>query len=147
MQTNAQLLFQTFTEIGIINQLARAELKQALPEGMSNAQFETLTHLNRVDGPHAPSHMATAFQVTKGAMTHTLGLLQKNGWVRVENHPTDGRGKTVEITKAGQEKYQEAQQKLYALMGKLLAFTSDMDLETLNRDLEKIRVFMDAARN
>ncbi|PHR91283.1 MAG: MarR family transcriptional regulator [Robiginitomaculum sp.] len=147
MQNDARLLFQTFTEIGIINQLARAELKQALPEGMSNAQFETLTHLNRVDGPHGPSQMATAFQVTKGAMTHTLGLLQKNGWVRVETHPTDGRGKTVEITKSGQAKYQEAQQTLYALMGELLAFTSDMDLETLNLNLEKIRVFMDAARD
>lgn len=147
MTDNAQRLFQTFTEIGIIHQLSQAALKQALPDGMTNAQFDVLNHLSRRPGPHAPSQMASAFQLTKGAMTHTLGLLQKNGWVRIEGHPTDGRGKQVSITQNGTHAYVDAQIRIAGMTSELLKETQEIDMDALNKSLAKIRIFMDAARN
>lgn len=147
MTDDAQRLFQTFTEIGIIHQLSQVALKQVLPDGMTNAQFDVLNHLSRRPSPHAPSQMASAFQLTKGAMTHTLGLLQKNGWVKVGNHPTDGRGKQVNITQEGSDAYVDAQTRIAGMTTELLKVTQAIDMDALNENLAKIRIFMDAARD
>lgn len=147
MHDTTTTLFQTFTEIGILHQLSQAVLKQALPDGMTTAQFDVLNHLIRLPGLHAPSQMASAFQLTKGAMTHTLGLLHKNGWVSIESHPTDGRSKQVDITQKGRDAHADAQVRIVSMMSELLSVTADIDMENLNKNLATIRIFMDAARN
>ena len=101
-----------FTEIGIINQLAETFLRRVLPKPLTIAQFHVLTHLTRLPGPHTPTAITNAFQVTKGAMTHTLGLLSKNGWVSIEADLNDGRSKQVEITPEGAEIFQTTVTKL-----------------------------------
>ena len=72
-----------------------------LPPGMSIAQFSVLNHLVRLGGAWAPSRLARAFQVTKGAMTNTLQRLEAQGLIRIDVDPDDARGKLVEITQAG----------------------------------------------
>ena len=71
-----------FNEIGIISQLSSNRLERVLPEGMSVAQFSVLNHLVRLGGSWAPSRLARAFQVTKGAMTNTLQRLEAQGLIR-----------------------------------------------------------------
>ena len=92
-----------FNEIGIISQLSSNRLERVLPEGMSIAQFSLLNHLVRLGGSWAPSRLARAFQVTKGAMTNTLQRLDAQGLIRVATDPDDARGKLVEITDAGRK--------------------------------------------
>ena len=45
--------------------------------------------------------VATALQVSKGAMTNTLGHLERAGWIAVRPDEKDGRSKRVDLTEAG----------------------------------------------
>lgn len=140
-------MYQTFTEIGIINQLAETFLRRVLPKPLTIAQFHVLTHLMRLPGPHTPTQITKAFQVTKGAMTHSLGLLTKNGWVSVTNDPNDGRSKQVEITPAGQSIFMQTIAKLEPYFSEMGSnFPSD-EIKSLTKTLEKIRIFMDDHRD
>jgi DNA-binding MarR family transcriptional regulator len=67
------IMFQFFTEIGIIEQLIRAKLERALPDGIKISQFSVLHHLTRLQGKWSPARLANAFQVTKAAMTNFSG--------------------------------------------------------------------------
>jgi len=64
-EADPRLLFEVFKEIGIIDQLARAQLEAQLPEGLIEPHFSVLNHLvNRGDGA-VPIDMARAFQVPR----------------------------------------------------------------------------------
>jgi len=68
-------LFSFFNEIGIIAQLASNLFAQSLPGGLTQSQFSVLNWFARVDSEATPKRLATAFQVTPGAMTNTLKKL------------------------------------------------------------------------
>lgn len=140
-------MYQTFTEIGIINQLAETFLRRVLPKPLTIAQFHVLTHLTRLPGQHTPTAITSAFQVTKGAMTHTLALLSKNGWVSISADPNDGRSKQVEITPEGEKIFQTTVTKLGPYFTGMSAAFPAEEIETLTKTLTKIRIFMDAARD
>ena len=53
-QTEDPLLFRFFTEVGIIEQLARATLERALPDDLKMSQFIVLNHLVRLGGDWSP---------------------------------------------------------------------------------------------
>lgn len=93
--------FRLFNEIGIIAQLSGNRLERVLPEGMSLAQFSVLNHFCRLGGAWSPTRLASAFQVTKGAMTNTLQRLEAHGFVTIRPDDEDARAKVVEITDAG----------------------------------------------
>ncbi len=95
------LIFRFFTEVGVIEQLARAKLERALPEGMKISQFAVLNHLARLNGKWSPVRLANAFQVTKAAMTNTLQRLESRGLIKIEADPSDGRGKLVSLCREG----------------------------------------------
>ena len=62
-------LFAYFNEIGIIAQLSSAQFEKTLPARLNNSQFSVLNWFRRVDSQATPGRLATAFQVTAGAMT------------------------------------------------------------------------------
>lgn len=99
--TDDPALFRLFNEIGIIHQLATTRLERALPEPLTRAQFLMLNHLVRLGGPRSPQELARSFQVTKGAVTHTMGKLSEQRLIEVWPDPSDGRGKLVDLTEAG----------------------------------------------
>ncbi len=101
--TDDPALWRLFTEVGIIEQLARHKLESSMPEGLKISQFGVLNHLVRLGGTWSPVRLASAFQVTKAAMTNTVGRLEKRGLVEVVADPDDGRGKLVSITDAGRD--------------------------------------------
>ena len=55
------LLFGAFTEIGIIDQLARALLEARLPKGLLSSHFIVLNHLMRVADGRTMVELARAF--------------------------------------------------------------------------------------
>ncbi len=140
-------MYQTFNEIGIINQLAESFLRRVLPEPLTIAQFHVLTHLTRLPGSHTPTQITKAFQVTKGAMTHTLGLLSKNGLVTITPDLEDGRSKHVNITCAGQNIYRQTIEKLTPYFAKMALALPKEDVEIMTKTLGKIRILMDEARD
>ena len=93
--------FLFFNEIGIISQLTSALFERVLPDGLTSSQFGVLNWFARVDTEATPGRLATAFQVTGGAMTNTLKKLHTKGLVKIEPDATSGRKKRVTITARG----------------------------------------------
>jgi DNA-binding MarR family transcriptional regulator len=97
-----QTLFSILNEVGIIEQLSRTQFERALPKGMSLAGFTVLNHFVRLDKvSESPAKLASAFQVTRGAMTNTLQRLAVLGFVEVRPNLDDARSKLVAITPSG----------------------------------------------
>ncbi|MCR9072838.1 MAG: MarR family transcriptional regulator [Alphaproteobacteria bacterium] len=95
------VLFRVLNEIGIIEQLARSAFERVMPHGLKVSQFSVLNHLVRLGDGKRPADLADAFQVTRGAMTNTLGRLEGLGFVDVRPDPKDGRAKIVFLTDSG----------------------------------------------
>lgn len=94
-------VFAFFNEVGIINQLSSALFQKRLPDGVTVAQFSILNHLIRVRDGQTPLKLASAFQVPKTTMTHSLAGLERRGLVEMRANPEDGRSKCVWLTEAG----------------------------------------------
>jgi DNA-binding MarR family transcriptional regulator len=139
-------IFRFFTEIGIIEQLARNRVERRLPHGLKLSQFSALNHFVRLEREESPLQLAKAFQVTKGTMTNTIQRLEALGFVVVRPDPDDGRGKRVGITGAGRAAHRES---LDALGPDLSFIESELGGERFEQVLpmlEKVRVFLDQNR-
>jgi DNA-binding MarR family transcriptional regulator len=94
-------MFRFLNEIGIIAQLSGAAFEKVMPGTMTLPQFVVLNHLTRLGGNRTPVEIARALQVSKGAMTNTIGHLDRAGWIAVRPDDHDGRAKRVDLTEAG----------------------------------------------
>jgi DNA-binding MarR family transcriptional regulator len=101
-------VFAFFNEIGIIAQLSSNRMERAMPHGLTRAQFSVLNWFSRVDDQATPGRLAAAFQVSKGAMTNSLGKLEDKGFVTVTPDPDSGRRKIVRRTAAGKKAWEAA---------------------------------------
>ncbi len=145
--TDDPITFRLFTEIGIIEQLARNRLERDLPGGLKVSQFAVLNHLVRLGGAWSPVRLANAFQVTKGAMTNTLQRLEKRGLIIIEADPSDGRGKLVSITKTGRDMRTRCVESVGPLLANLAKELSDKDFAAALPVLEKVRNYLDSHRS
>lgn len=146
-ETNpAEQAFRFMAEIAIISQLSGAALEKLMPEGMTMSQFGVLNHLCRLGGEWSPVRLANAMQVTKAAMTNTLGHLSGKGLVAVRPDDSDGRAKLVSVTADGM-KARDAT--VTALTPELAALVDGVSAETLAEAvplLERVRRFLDQRR-
>ena len=138
--------FLVFNEIAIIAQLAQNRLERSLPPGLSAAQFGLLNHFARRGGEESPAQLASAFQVTKGAMTNTLQRLEAQGFIRVVPHGEDGRRKLVSITPEGVAAHGQAILALRPYFASLRAAFSDQDFEAALPFLRSMRAWLDENR-
>ena len=141
------IAFRLFTEIGIIEQLARNRLERCLPDGLKVSQFIVLNHLVRLGGDWSSARLAIAFQVTKGAMTNTLQRLEKRNLLRIVADPRDGRGKLVSITEAGRKLRGRSVECISPLLIDLSRELSDRDFAVVLPVLEKVRKYLDSHRS
>ncbi|WP_411891384.1 MarR family winged helix-turn-helix transcriptional regulator [Yoonia sp. SDW83-1] len=139
--------FTFFNEIGIIEQLSRAFLEAQLPDGIIAPHFSVLNHLIRVRDGQTPLVLARAFQVPKTTMTHTLGGLQKHGLVDIRPNPKDARSKCVWITDAGRTLREETITALAPDLRAVAEVVSPADLDRVLPILEKLRQYLDQARD
>ncbi|HLI65642.1 MAG TPA: MarR family transcriptional regulator, partial [Caulobacteraceae bacterium] len=96
-----------FAEIAAIAQLSRARVERALPDGLSQAGLNMLSHLAQ-HGETSPAALARAFALTKGAVTNTLQRLGARGLIRILGDAADGRRKRIALTAAGIAAYDRA---------------------------------------
>lgn len=89
-----------FSELFVADQLARSRVAKVLPKGMEISHFSVLNLLAR-GGEKSPAELARAFNVTRGAMTNTIGKLEWAGYVHVRPDWDDARRKYVSISPAG----------------------------------------------
>ena len=139
-------LFAYFNEIGIIAQLSSAIFEKNLPEGLNNSQFSVLNWFSRVDSEATPGRLATAFQVTAGAMTNTLKKLESKGLVKIEPDEFSGRKKKVTITPQGEFVRKQAIASAAPLFQE---FAEKFPLENIDaqvKELIKVREYLDQRR-
>lgn len=118
-----------------------------MPTGLSLAQFGVLNHFARRNSVESPAQLASAFQVTRGAMTNTLSRLEKRDFVKIEPDPKDGRAKLVQITDKGRNMHQIC---IDALGPMLQSLAEGVDIAGFSRtlpQLQAVRRFLDEARN
>ena len=89
-----------FSELFVADQLARSRVAKVLPKGMELSHFSVLNLLAR-GGERSPAELARAFNVTRGAMTNTIGKLEWAGYVHVRPDWDDARRKFVSVSPAG----------------------------------------------
>jgi DNA-binding MarR family transcriptional regulator len=145
-QTEDPLLFRFFTEVGIIEQLARATLERALPDDLKMSQFIVLNHLVRLGGDWSPARLANAFQVTKGAITNSLQRLESRGLVKVVPDPNDGRGKLVSLTVKGRSKRDQCVRSIEPLLAELQKTFGEQRFAEVLPVLEEVRRYLDERR-
>lgn len=139
-------LFRFFTEIGIIDQLISAKLETLLPDGLKISQFVVLNHLVRLRGKWSPARLASAFQVTRAAMTNTLSRLESRGLIKIDANPGDGRGKLVTLSPAGHEMREKCVANIEPFLADIeQAFDEQKFLVTLPF-LESLRNYLDEHR-
>lgn len=139
--------FRLFNEIGIIGQLSRTLLETRLPPGFVAAQFYVLNHLVRVGDGRTPLAIASAFQVPKTSMTHSLAVLEHAGLIEIRKNPRDGRSKLVHITDAGREFRQHAIDSFAPDLKRIAAAVPPDRVARLLPDLEALRKFLDTDRD
>ena len=146
--TSTPLTFEFFNEIGIIDQLASTMFVNALPAGMTKAQFTVLNHFVRLNlNEKSPADLANAFQVRRPTMTSTLARMQQAGLVRIRHDPNDGRAKLVAITAAGRDMRERCIFGLANLIPAMASIISDEEMQALLPTLKKLRAALDSARD
>ncbi|SFR35495.1 MarR family winged helix-turn-helix transcriptional regulator [Litoreibacter janthinus] len=90
-----------FSELFMVDQLARGKLGKALPKGMELSHFTMLNHLYQQTEPRTPAQLAKSFALTRGALTNTLSKLEWAGHIHVSPDWDDARRKQVVISPAG----------------------------------------------
>lgn len=147
-QSSGLLWFEVFNEIGIIEQLSRNAFERVMPDGLSLAGFTVLNHFIRLEKIQAtPSELASAFQITKGAMTNTLKRLEALGYATLTANPEDGRGKIVRITAKGRKAHDKSIAALAPQLAVLAATLPGRDAAGALPFLKQLRIFLDEHRN
>lgn len=142
----ADEVFGFFTEIGIINQLSTAMFAKSLPDGVHPSHFAILNHLSRRGDGKAPLQIASAMQVTKNTMTHSLKVLQDRGYIDVQPDPEDGRGKRVYLTDTGRGFREEAIALVSEQFRQIIGSRQIAIMRRTRGDLEQMRQHLDNNR-
>lgn len=90
-------------ELLFVNHLARDTLSRVLPSGMELSQFLVLLHIAQLPEETGPAKLADTFNVTRGAMSNTLGRLERAGLITVRPDPLDARRKFIGLSDTGRE--------------------------------------------
>lgn len=101
------LTVQLFSELLLLDQFTRNRLTQYLPDNVELSQFMVLLYLAASGDELGPARLASAFNVTRGAMSNTLGRLEANGQIVVRGDTVDARRKFVSLSDRGRESLEQ----------------------------------------
>lgn len=146
-ENDLQTLFRFLNEIGIVAQLSATAFEKVMPAGMTLPQFVVLNHLVRLGDGRTPLSIAQAMQVTKGAMTNTLGHLEGKRFIAIAPDAHDGRSKRVSLTEEGRAARDAA---IEALGPELAGIAGEIAMAGIIEALpavENLRKVLDTRRN
>lgn len=141
------LAITLLSEVAIVEQLAQAHLKRALPKGMEVSHFSVLNHFARLGGEKTPGQLARAFHVTKGAMTNTLGRLEAAGYVTIRPDTEDARRKRVSLSPAGSAARDDAVGRIAPMFDAVVRELGPDRIKAVLPVLRELREMMDRARD
>ncbi|GAA4380882.1 MarR family winged helix-turn-helix transcriptional regulator [Agromyces bauzanensis] len=137
--TDAAAGMSAVTSIMRTQQIMLAQVERALkPFGLSFARYEMLRLLAFTREGRMPMASAIArLQVHPTSVTNTVDRLSRDGLVRREPHPTDGRAALLSLTAEGRELVEQATSALNAVFAE--PGLPDDDLLQLVRILARFR--------
>jgi DNA-binding MarR family transcriptional regulator len=127
-----------FSEMLASEQLMRGRLSRALPKGMELSHFVMLNYLSNQTRERSPAQLAKIFNLTKGAMTNTLGKLENYGYIHIRPDWDDARKKLVSISNAGDRARDEAVLSISPIFDDVM---SGLSRENLRDGLRFLREF------
>ena len=130
-----------FSEVLASEQLMRGRLSRALPKGMELSHFVMLDYLSCQNRERSPAELARTFNLTKGALTNTLGKLEKYGYIHIRPDWDDARKKLVLISDSGGRVRDES---VLAITPVLENVMSKMDKNRLRDGLRFLRELREA---
>ena len=133
-----------FSEILMVDQLARASVGKALPKGMELSHFSVLNHLAYAGSERTPAQIAKTFHLTRGAMTNTLNKLEWAGWVHIRPDWDDARRKLVTISPAGLAARDSALAAIAPVIAEVVAKVGRDKVRTVLPVLREMRVKLSA---
>lgn len=145
--SDLDMAYAYFNEINIIAQLSSNRVERELPHGLTLSQFAVLNWFIRVDDEATPTRLARAFQVTKGAMTNTLGKLSAKGFIRLLPDPASGRQKRVRMTAKGNRAHTNAIARTHPALRETIVHFGVAPLAGQLPLLRAMRMYLDEARN
>lgn len=137
---------QLFAEIAAIQLLASSAIQRLLPKPLTLAGFGVLDRIARLPGPWTPSRLASAAQVTKGAITSTLHRLAAAGHIVIAAAPGDARARHIGITPAGLAARDAALAAVAAHTAALTAALPRHQARVVLPLLEQLRIWLDKNR-
>ncbi len=144
---NPAPVFEFFNEIGIISQLSSTLFSRTMPHGVHVAHFSILNHMVRLGDGRTPVQLASAFQLSKATMTHSLGVLERAGFIRLQPNPDDGRSKLAYLTPEGRAFREAAIQSVRPAFQPIMEKLDPEFLQSLIPHLRRVRQALDEARN
>ena len=141
-----KVAFQFFNELFIIQQLAATAFNQVMPDNLHVSHFAAINHLIQTGDGCTPIKMASALQVTKATMTHTLNVLQKHNFIEIQPNAKDRRSKLVYLTSKGRQFQQKAISALSPTLERVLTECRAAELSIAILLLKKIRIHLDTER-
>ena len=139
-QANESLAASLFSELLIVEQLARAMLGNVLPGGMQISHFSVINLLAHINEERSPAQLAEAFHLTRGAMSNTLARLEWAGYVHIRPDWDDARRKFVSISPAGRAARDAA---LAAIMPAMSDIVRDIGTDRIRATLPVLRALRD----
>ncbi|MBK0326069.1 MarR family transcriptional regulator [Rhodobacteraceae bacterium F11138] len=133
-----------FSEILTADQLLRNRLSRVLPKGMEISHFSVLNHLAFVGQERTPAQLASAFHVTRGAMTNTLNKLEWAGYVHIRPDWDDARRKMVAISPAGRQAREQAISALTPMINQVVGELGSDKVRTVLPVLRELRTQLES---
>ncbi|WP_171060584.1 MarR family winged helix-turn-helix transcriptional regulator [Poseidonocella sp. HB161398] len=140
------LVIQLFSELLLLDQFLRNRIAKTLPEGVELSQFLVLLHLAASGDEIGPARLASSFNVTRGAMSNTLGRLERNGQISVRGDTVDARRKFVSISEQGQVTLDKVVSELNPRLRETLGKYARSDIAQCLTLLGELRESLEAGR-
>lgn len=114
------------------------------PTGLRATQFMLLATLNE-RGSAGVNAIAERLDIERTAMGKMVGSLERDGFVRIQPSPTDGRSRIVELTPEGRDLYERAAPLWRAAQRQFSQLNGTEKVGALRRSLSEMKVDDEAA--
>lgn len=139
-----EVLVGLFTEIAIIEHLARTRIERISDEPLAAGQFGVLNYFQRNHhGPDTIGGIAWAFQEDEAHTADKVQKLEAKGFVTVDPPASRDRSAVVFITDEGRMAQDEKLRSIAPEFEGLVSEIPEDDLETTVRTLREIRLTLD----
>lgn len=107
------------------------------PVGLSYAKWSAMLLLSRHEDGIVQNELAQLLSIENPTLARILSDIEKDGWIRRIQHPTDRRAKIVLFTKNGRKKFDDTKIVLNSLRTQIL---SDIDKDMLQSNINVLKI-------